>query len=93
MGKRIVIALGGNALGNTLAEQMTAVKHTSKAIADLIEEGHNVIISHGNGPQVGMINHAMNELSRAVEEPGRGVGLPHHPPVRVRGHEPELHRL
>ena len=67
MGKRIVIALGGNALGNTLAEQMTAVKHTSKAIADLIEQGHEVIISHGNGPQVGMINHAMNELSREVE--------------------------
>lgn len=40
MGKRIVIALGGNALGNNLPEQMIAVKKTSKAIADLIEEGH-----------------------------------------------------
>ena len=61
---RIVIALGGNALGNTLAEQMAAVKITSKAIVDLIEEGHDVVISHGNGPQVGMINQAMLEYSR-----------------------------
>lgn len=68
MGKRIVIALGGNALGNSLNEQMTAVKHTAKAIADLIEEGHEVIVSHGNGPQVGMIHHAMNELTRVVEQ-------------------------
>ena len=65
MGKRIVIALGGNALGNTLAEQMTAVKHTSKAIADLIEQGHEVIISHGNGPQVGRILLA-SETAREV---------------------------
>lgn len=59
MGKRIVIALGGNALGSNLSEQMEAVKTTSKAIADLIEEGHEVIVSHGNGPQVGMIHKAM----------------------------------
>ena len=59
MGKRIVIALGGNALGNNLPEQMIAVKQTSKAIVDLIEEGHEVVISHGNGPQVGMIQKAM----------------------------------
>lgn len=61
---RIVIALGGNALGNTLPEQMTAAKITSRSIVDLIEEGHEVIISHGNGPQVGMINNAMAALSR-----------------------------
>jgi len=64
MKKRIVIALGGNALGNTLPEQYAAVKTTSKAIVDLIEDGFEVIISHGNGPQVGMIQLAMNELSR-----------------------------
>ena len=57
--KRIVIALGGNALGNTLPEQMKAVKITAKAIVDLIEENCEVIVSHGNGPQVGMINNAM----------------------------------
>ena len=68
MKKRIVIALRGNALGNTLPEQMIAVKRTSKAIVDLIEEGHEVIIAHGNGPQVGMINQAMIELSRVDEK-------------------------
>lgn len=68
MGKRIVIALGGNALGNSLTEQMTAVKHTAKAIVGLIEQGHQVIVSHGNGPQVGMIHHAVNELTRVVEQ-------------------------
>ncbi|EOI11507.1 TPA: carbamate kinase [Enterococcus faecalis] len=63
MGKRVVVALGGNALGNNLTEQMTAVKQTSKAIADLIEAGYEVILSHGNGPQVGMIQLAMEEFS------------------------------
>jgi len=66
--KRIVIALGGNALGNNLPEQMIAVQETAKAIADLIEEGHEVIIAHGNGPQVGMIQAAMAELTRSNPE-------------------------
>lgn len=65
MKKKIVIALGGNALGNNLEEQMTAVKLTAKAIVDLIEEGHDVVISHGNGPQVGMINLAMDALTKS----------------------------
>lgn len=68
MGKRIVIALGGNALGNNLPEQMQAVKTTAKAIVDLIEEGHEVVIAHGNGPQVGMIQNAMTELTRSNPE-------------------------
>ncbi|MGL4986934.1 MAG: carbamate kinase [Treponemataceae bacterium] len=62
--KRIVIALGGNALGNNLEEQRHAVKITVKAIADLIEEGHDVVVSHGNGPQVGMIDLAMSEMHK-----------------------------
>jgi len=66
--KRIVIALGGNALGNTLPEQMVAVKTTAKALCDLIEEGHQVVVVHGNGPQVGMINNAMSALSREDEK-------------------------
>lgn len=53
---RIVIALGGNALGKTPLEQREAVKHTARPIVDLIEEGHEIILVHGNGPQVGMIN-------------------------------------
>ena len=66
--KRIVIALGGNALGNTLHEQMLAVKTTAKAIVDLIQEGCEVIVAHGNGPQVGMIANAMTELTRSDPE-------------------------
>lgn len=68
MGKRIVIALGGNALGDNLPEQMIAVKQTARAIADLIQEGHEVVIAHGNGPQVGMIQKAMTELTRSEPE-------------------------
>ena len=65
MGKRIVIALGGNALGKNLPVQMEAVQHTARAIVDLIEQGNEVIVVHGNGPQVGMIANAMTELTRS----------------------------
>ncbi len=58
MGKRIVIALGGNALGENLQAQTRAVKETAAAIADLVGAGHEVVIVHGNGPQVGMIQNA-----------------------------------
>jgi carbamate kinase len=68
MVSRIVIALGGNALGNTLEEQMKSVKATSKSIVDLIESGNHVVITHGNGPQVGMINSAM-ECAKKAEMP------------------------
>ncbi|MFR1708615.1 MAG: carbamate kinase [Clostridium sp.] len=57
--KKLVIALGGNALGKTAEEQLELVKHTAKTIVDLVEEGYDVIVGHGNGPQVGMINLAM----------------------------------
>ena len=59
MGKRIVVALGGNALGNTPEQQLELVKGTAKPIVDLVEKGYDVVIGHGNGPQVGMINLAM----------------------------------
>ena len=61
--KKIVIALGGNALGNNLPEQMEAVKTTAKAIVDLAEDGNVIVIVHGNGPQVGVINNAMTEFA------------------------------
>jgi len=67
MAKRIVIALGGNALGKNLHEQMNAVNVTAKAIADLIEEGYELVISHGNGPQVGMIQNAFAAYRREDE--------------------------
>jgi len=63
--KKIVLALGGNALGNTPEEQKEAVKNTAKSIVDLVEQGNKVIISHGNGPQVGMINLAMDAASKS----------------------------
>lgn len=53
---KIVIALGGNALGNTPEEQLQRAAHSAVAIVDLVEAGHQVVVSHGNGPQVGMIN-------------------------------------
>ncbi|MBM6775638.1 carbamate kinase [Olsenella profusa] len=68
MSKRIVIALGGNALGKNLPEQMEAVKHTARAIVDLIEQGNEVVVAHGNGPQVGMIQEAMTQLTRSNPE-------------------------
>ena len=67
MKKKIVVALGGNALGKNLTEQFEAVKVTAKAIADLIEDGNEVVITHGNGPQVGKIDAAMNAL--LLEDP------------------------
>jgi len=62
--KRIVLALGGNALGENLHEQMIAVKIAAKAIVDLIEDGLEVVVTHGNGPQVGMINLAMETAAK-----------------------------
>ena len=64
MSKKIVLALGGNALGDSLSEQMVAVQTTSSAIVDLIQQGHQVIVTHGNGPQVGMINVAFEAASK-----------------------------
>lgn len=59
MKDKIVVALGGNALGKSPVEQLELVKQTAKPIVDLIAEGHEVVLAHGNGPQVGMINLAM----------------------------------
>lgn len=63
--KIVVVALGHRALGTTLPEQQVASKIAAKAIADLVEEGSRVVISHSNGPQVGMIHTAMNEFGKA----------------------------
>lgn len=62
---KIVIALGGNALGNTPAEQLELVRETAKPIVDLIQEGNEIVIAHGNGPQVGMINLGMSAAAEA----------------------------
>ena len=70
MNKRLVIALGGNALGNTPEEQLGLVKITASTIVDLVEEGYDVVIGHGNGPQVGMVNLAFEYSA------GNGGGTP-----------------
>ncbi|MBP3494426.1 MAG: carbamate kinase [Oscillospiraceae bacterium] len=70
MKQRIVIALGGNALGTTLPEQARAVRITAKAIVDLIEQGNEVILAHGNGPQVGIINNGMIALTHEDQSQG-----------------------
>ncbi|MDR2036249.1 MAG: carbamate kinase [Coriobacteriales bacterium] len=66
MAERIVLALGGNALGNSLIEQRLAVAAAAVPMADLIQAGHELAICHGNGPQVGMIDLAFETASRTV---------------------------
>ena len=68
MKKRAVIALGHRALGTTLPEQKVAVAKTAKVIADLIEEGYQIAITHSNAPQVGMIHTALNEFAKVHED-------------------------
>jgi carbamate kinase len=70
MSKRLVIALGGNALGKSPKEQLSLVETTASTIVDLIEEGYDVVIGHGNGPQVGMVNLAFEFSHKG------GGGLP-----------------
>ena len=65
MGKRIVIALGGNALGSTPYEQSRIVEETARPIVDLIVQGNEIIIAHGNGPQVGMIHLGLSTAAEA----------------------------
>ncbi len=60
--KKVVIALGGNALGKDIEEQKEAVAKTAKVIVDLAEQGMDLVVTHGNGPQVGMIQNAMDNL-------------------------------
>lgn len=73
MSKKIVIALGGNALGNTPEEQLELVKQTAKSVVELVKDGNDVVVAHGNGPQVGMINLAMDFSSN---NGGNTPGMP-----------------
>ncbi len=66
--RRIVIALGHNALGTTLPEQKEAAKRTARAVASFIAQDYQVVITHSNGPQVGMIHTAMAEFCRIYPE-------------------------
>ncbi len=65
---RIVVALGGNALGSNAREQLATVKKTARRLVDLVAMGNEVIITHGNGPQVGMIYKAMAATNTGENE-------------------------
>ncbi|OYQ81493.1 MULTISPECIES: carbamate kinase [Ignatzschineria] len=67
---KIVVALGGNALGNSVSEQERILKSTVVPIVDLIAEGHDVVLAHGNGPQVGMIKLAMDVAEQNLGKEG-----------------------
>ncbi|MCD8012988.1 MAG: carbamate kinase [Lachnospiraceae bacterium] len=67
MKKRVVVALGHKALGTTFPEQRDAVLHTASILADLVEEGAQLIITHSNAPQLGMIHTAINEYAKTHE--------------------------
>ena len=67
--RTVVIALGGNALGNNVAEQKAAVAGTARVIVDLAADGYALVITHGNGPQVGMIQDAMDAAAAKGDGP------------------------
>lgn len=71
--KKIVVALGGNALGNNAEEQKKLVAQTAVPIVDLVEEGYDVVLAHGNGPQVGMINLSFQNAGTAMPFPECGA--------------------
>ena len=60
---KIVVALGGNALGNSPKEQLSILNNVAEIIVDLISDGHKIVLTHGNGPQVGQISLAMEYAS------------------------------
>lgn len=66
---KIVIALGGNALGTSPKEQLELVRQTAKPLVDLIEEGHELVVAHGNGPQVGMIFNGLQTSHKINQSP------------------------
>ncbi|PTE69286.1 carbamate kinase [Staphylococcus devriesei] len=69
MSKKIVVALGGNALGQSPEEQLELVKGTAKSLVSLIDKGYEIVISHGNGPQVGSINLGLNYAAEHEQGP------------------------
>ena len=75
MKKRVVVALGHRALGTTFPEQQTAVRSSASILADLVEEGAQLIITHSNAPQVGMIHTAMNEFAKFHETYGAPMSV------------------
>lgn len=73
---KILIALGGNALGNNAEEQRELAINAAGAITDMIEQGHEVVLSHGNGPQVGAINLAFQEYAKSKSDSSLSMPFP-----------------
>ena len=67
--KTYVVAVGGNALGKNPTEQLSLTKKTAKSIVDIIEKGVNVVLTHGNGPQVGVIKVATDVSAKVDQTP------------------------
>lgn len=65
---KILIALGGNALGENNIEQQKLVSYAAKSLVNLIKEGHDLVICHGNGPQVGMIHQNLKKENMPLQE-------------------------
>ena len=85
--KRIAIALGHDALGTTLPEQQKAAKKAAKAIADLVQDDCEIVITHSNGPQVGMIPYGNVRVSQII------YGLYSDADGSLLGHEPGVYRI
>ncbi len=86
-GKRVVVALGGNALGDAPGEQLKLLEGASKNLARMVKEGINVVVTHGNGPQVGIIDEAFEVASKDKDAPGAAYAA-----FRLQRHEPGIHR-
>lgn len=86
IGKRVVIALGGNALGTTPKELTKKVQATAHQIALMVKEGINVVVTHGNGPQVGIIDEAFSIASK-----DNASTIPFVPPAGLQCHEPGMY--
>ena len=86
-GKRVVVALGGNALGDAPGEQLKLLEGASKNLARMVKEGINVVVTHGNGPQVGIIDEAFEVASK-----DKDAQVPAYAAFRLQRHEPGIHR-
>jgi hypothetical protein len=71
--QRVVIALGGNALGDTPEEQMARLRTITPSLVEMISHGNEIIITHGNGPQIGMIQDTFSYASEAGMAPAMGA--------------------
>ena len=70
---KIVLALGGNALGNSVIEQKQNIAIAAKTIVNFVKQGNDIVVGHGNGPQIGMINNVFNDSEYDMPFPECGA--------------------